>query len=105
MQSEPSATGATTAASIGQAVTMFSRPVRDARSTRIRLLFSRLLPLAIAAGGLAAVAAPPAEAAPGTCTIFWKGTSSTAWETAANWSLTDGGANAGRLPNATDVVC
>jgi hypothetical protein len=51
------------------------------------------------------VVAPPAQAAPGTCTIFWKGTTSTAWETATNWSLTDGGPNAGRLPNATDVVC
>ena len=64
----------------------------------------RVLPLALVAAALAVVA-PPAQAAPGTCTIFWKGTTSTAWETATNWSLTDGGPNAGRLPNATDVVC
>ena len=69
-----------------------------------RHLLARAVPLALIVAVLAVVA-PAAEAAPGTCTIFWKGTSSTAWETAANWSLTDGGANAGRLPNATDVVC
>ncbi len=83
---------------------MLTRPLRGARSTRpLRRLVSRLLPLAIVAGALAAVA-PPADAAVGTCTIFWKGTTSTAWETGTNWSLTDGGANAGRLPNTADVV-
>ncbi len=84
---------------------MLSRPVRGAHSTRrVRRLLSLLLPLAIVAAALSAVA-PPANAAVGTCTIFWKGTTSTAWETGTNWSLTDGGANAGRLPAAGDVVC
>ena len=42
---------------------------------------------------------------PHTCTMYWTGATSSAWETASNWSLTNGGASAGRVPNALDTVC
>jgi hypothetical protein len=42
-----------------------------------------------------------------TCTIYWTGATSGTWDgtTTSNWSLTDGGADAGRVPLSTDVVC
>jgi len=39
------------------------------------------------------------------CSIYWTGHTSTAWGTARNWSLTDGGGSAGRLPGRSDYVC
>src|SRR5665213_796810 len=60
----------------------------------------------LVAGGafLLAFGSPSASAAP-TCSIYWTGAKSGAWATAGNWSLTNGGASAGRTPAATDYVC
>ena len=60
-------------------------------------------------GGSLAVAASaflgsPASASP-TCTIYWTGHTSTAWGIKTNWSLTNGGPAASRLPATTDFVC
>ena len=46
----------------------------------------------------------PVSAAP-TCTIYWTGASGTAWNIGSDWSLTDGGPKAGRLPTGADYVC
>ena len=58
------------------------------------------------------VSAPPAlgfarvpTSPPASCTIFWTGATSTDWSTMTNWSLTNGGGSAGRLPGASDFVC
>ena len=56
-------------------------------------------------GWLALAEGEAASAAPGTCSIYSTGASSISWSAAANWSLTDNGPNAGRLPNSTDVIC
>ena len=47
---------------------------------------------------------PSASAAAGTCTRYWTGAASTAWEVAGNWSATDGG-GASTVPTASDVAC
>ena len=39
------------------------------------------------------------------CTLYWTGASSSAWSTSGNWSLTNGGASAGRTPTTTDTLC
>ena len=52
-----------------------------------------------------ALAFAGSSAATATCTIYWTGATSSAWATASNWSLTDGGGSAGRIPAATDFVC
>jgi len=44
-------------------------------------------------------------AAGSTCTIYWTGETSTNWSTNSNWSLTDGGVSAGRVPSSSDYVC
>ena len=46
----------------------------------------------------------PASATP-TCTIYWTGASGTAWYNGSDWSFTDGGPKAGRVPTGTDYVC
>ena len=46
-----------------------------------------------AAAALSLGQADRADAAPGTCTKYWKGTASSAWGNAANWSNTNGGAS------------
>src|SRR3954468_23743372 len=54
--------------------------------------------LMIAGGGAADAA--------GTCTIYWTGATNATWSsTVTNWSLTDGGGSAGRVPTTTDFVC
>ncbi|MBK6886776.1 MAG: hypothetical protein IPH03_10275 [Tetrasphaera sp.] len=45
------------------------------------------------------------QAAATTCNIYWTGATSTNWTTASNWSLTDGGPSAGRLPTASEFAC
>ena len=39
------------------------------------------------------------------CSLYWTGAVSSAWENTGNWSSTDGGSSAGRLPSSSDVVC
>ena len=48
--------------------------------------------------------APPATAAPGACTRYWTGASSSAWEANGNWSNTNGGSPS-TVPAFTDVAC
>ena len=67
---------------------------------RIRVLAA----LAVAATAIAAFGAGTADASP-TCTIYWTGKTSTAWGTATNWSLIDGGGSAGHAPGVSDYVC
>ena len=57
-----------------------------------------------ATAGVALGAAAPAGAAPGTCTRYWTGATSSAWATATNWSNTNGGPGS-TVPGATDVAC
>ncbi len=64
--------------------------------------FGVLVILALVAVGLAFVGSAGATA---TCTIYWTGNTSGDWGTASNWSLTDGGPSAGRVPNSSDFVC
>ena len=40
-----------------------------------------------------------------TCSIYWTGRASSDWSTTANWSSSDGGQSAGRLPGRSDYVC
>ena len=58
--------------------------------------------------GVAAIAvwalAQDAGAAP-TCTLYWTGATSTTWTNSANWSATDGGPTASRLPGVSDYLC
>jgi hypothetical protein len=49
--------------------------------------------------------APAVSSASPTCTIYWTGTTSTEWSTPTNWSLTNGGGSAGRVPGSSDYVC
>ena len=53
---------------------------------------------------MAAIGFGTAAAGP-TCTIYWTGKTSGNWATSTNWSLTNGGASAGRVPKNTDFVC
>ncbi len=56
------------------------------------------------ATAIAWAAAPTATANGGTCTRYWTGSVSSAWETSANWSQSNGG-SAASVPTATDVAC
>ncbi len=47
----------------------------------------------------------PAAAAPGTCSVYWTGTTDSNWIDASNWSLNSAGTGAGRVPLATDFAC
>ena len=76
--------------------------------SRIRLvsaLLGLLLGSTFAAGLLFAVLGSSSASASTTCTIYWTGAKSSAWGTAGNWSLTDGGPTAARTPAASDYVC
>lgn len=44
-------------------------------------------------------------AASATCSIYWTGRASTDWSATANWSASDGGSSAARLPSDSDFVC
>ena len=44
-------------------------------------------------------------AAAGTCSIYWTGRFSSEWGATSNWSASDGGQSAGRLPGMSDYVC
>ncbi len=78
-------------------------------SPHLSTLGARMLSL-VAATGVVVVALlswgspQSASAAAGTCTRYWTGAASTAWEVAGNWSATDGGA-ASTVPTASDVAC
>jgi hypothetical protein len=49
-------------------------------------------------------AAARADTSP--CTIYWTDQAGDGlWDHAGNWSLTDGGPSAGRVPGASDFVC
>ena len=55
-------------------------------------------------GGLAVgLSATPAAAQSPTCTISWNNWSGGSWSTAADWTVTGGGAR--RVPSSTDDVC
>jgi len=62
---------------------------------------------ALTAAGLGGVfgLASSASASGLSCSIYWTGATSNAWSALGNWSFTDGGAAASRIPNATDYVC
>jgi hypothetical protein len=55
--------------------------------------------------GLAGITAATATATTRSCTIYWTGATSTDWNTATNWSLTNNGPGAGRVPKSSDFVC
>lgn len=44
-------------------------------------------------------------AADPTCTIYWTGAASELWQSGANWSATDGGPAAQRVPGPSDFAC
>jgi RHS repeat-associated protein len=46
-----------------------------------------------------------AASAASTCSIYWTGRASSSWSATANWSSSDGGPSAGRLPGRSDYVC
>ena len=78
-------------------------PAHSRRKRGAIVAATMLAPFAVALGVLL-FGSGSAGATP-TCSIYWTGKSSTAWETKANWSFTDGGAAATRTPNSTDYVC
>lgn len=59
--------------------------------------------LALALAGL--LSPTPTASAATPCSVFWTGTTSTSWTLSSNWSLSEGGQSAGRIPLSTDVVC
>jgi RHS repeat-associated protein len=76
--------------------------VRKLVGTR-RWLIIPLFVVGTAIGGWLWQAAD-ASATP-TCSIYWTGATSQDWATTGNWSLTNGGPAASRLPERTDYVC
>ncbi len=40
-----------------------------------------------------------------TCTLYWTGAVNSAWENAGNWSLTNNGPTASRVPTISDELC
>src|SRR4029078_13420414 len=78
-------------------------PVRRAIRARL-VVFGALVASAGGAviGLLLALAAPGASAA-GTCSIYFAGTTSVAWETVTNWSLTNGGRSPARRAHPHDT--
>ena len=56
-------------------------------------------------GSIAASEVVSATGGPASCTLYFTGAASSTWESASNWSATDGGSTAGRIPNSSDTVC
>ena len=71
------------------------------RTVGFRVLATALV---VAVGGAVLLLSSEAGAS-ATCSIYWTGVVSSDWATAGNWSNSDGGASAGRLPGSSDFVC
>ncbi len=77
-----------------------------AQKLRVSILVAVLAVLAVVTStATVTLTASTASAVPGTCNIYWTGATNNSWATSSNWSLSDGGASAGRLPTATEFVC
>jgi RHS repeat-associated protein len=71
---------------------------------RRRWLGGGMLAMAACVAGIGIWLGQSASAA-GTCSIYWTGRASSNWSATANWSSSDGGQSAGRLPGRSDYVC
>ncbi len=80
----------------------FTPPARSTTRGRAAGLLAALGMLGLTL--LLQAAWPSPSAAAVTCTRYWTGATSSAWENSANWSATDGGSSAS-VPTATDVAC
>jgi hypothetical protein len=78
-------------------------PIRQLSAVASAVCVATVCGAGLRCGAILLPARPAAAAL--SCTIYWTGATSGSWSDGTNWSLTDGGPAANRVPSSTDVVC